>query len=135
MPVGVVRGGQLYAVHTDHLATPRLVTDSANKPVWQWPYSALGDNQPTGILQATASPPSSNSALQATKPVLVYNLRYSGQYFDEETALLQNYFRSYQAAQGRYTQGDPIGLKGGSTGTSMSEGIRFRELTQWDFGP
>ena len=33
VPVGVVRGGQLYAVHTDHLPTPRLITDSANKPV------------------------------------------------------------------------------------------------------
>ena len=114
VPIGLVRGGQLYAVHTDHLATPRLITDSANKPVWQWPYSAFGDNQPTGVLQATASPPTNNAALQATVPALVYNLRHAGQYFDEETALLQNYFRSYQAAQGRYTQADPIGLAGGN---------------------
>ena len=106
MPVGVVRGGQLYAVHSDHLATPRLITDSGNKPVWQWPYSAFGDNQPTGVLQATP-------VLQATKPPMTYNLRYPGQYFDEEAKLLQNYFRSNQAAQGRYTQADPIGLGGG----------------------
>ena len=41
VPVGVVRGGQLYAVHSDHLATPRLITDSANQPVWQWPYMVV----------------------------------------------------------------------------------------------
>ena len=41
VPVGVLRGGQLYAVHSDHLATPRLITDSANQPVWQWPYMVV----------------------------------------------------------------------------------------------
>jgi RHS repeat-associated protein len=40
-------------------------------------------------------------------------LRFPGQYADSETGLFYNYYRSYQAAQGRYTQGDPIGLDGG----------------------
>ena len=35
------------------------------------------------------------------------------QYFDEESNLNYNYFRNYQPTQGRYTQGDPIGLQGG----------------------
>ena len=36
------------------------------------------------------------------------------QYFDEESNLSYNYFRTYQPTQGRFTQPDPIGLNGGS---------------------
>ena len=41
------------------------------------------------------------------------NLRFPGQYADDETGLFYNYYRNYLASQGRYTQNDPIGLGGG----------------------
>ncbi|QTD47283.1 RHS repeat-associated core domain-containing protein [Ottowia testudinis] len=41
------------------------------------------------------------------------NLRFPGQYYDQETNLHQNYFRDYSPARGRYLQSDPIGLDGG----------------------
>ena len=41
------------------------------------------------------------------------NLRYPGQYFDSESNLSYNYWRSYRAAQARYEQPDFIGLGGG----------------------
>jgi RHS repeat-associated protein len=117
IPVGLYRNGRFYAVHPDHLGTPRLITDDGNKPVWQWPYSAFGANKPTGILKATTKPKQAFTnepvLLKATSPALTFNLRYPGQYWDEESNLSYNYQRSYQAAQGRYSQPDPIGLEGG----------------------
>jgi len=117
IPIGLYRNNRFYAIHPDHLGTPRLITDDANQPVWQWPYSAFGANKPTGVLKATQKPRQAFTnepmLLKATNPAIGFNLRYPGQYFDEESNLNYNYQRSYQAAQGRYTQGDPIGLDGG----------------------
>ncbi len=116
IPVGILRNGNFFAIHSDHLGTPRLMTNEDNKPVWQWPYSAFGANKPTGILQATPNPrvaiTNQPVLLKATAPIEL-NLRFPGQYFDSETNLHYNYFRSYQPNQGRYTQSDPIGLEGG----------------------
>jgi YD repeat-containing protein len=56
IPVGIFRNGKFFAIHTDHLGTPRLMTNEDNKPVWQWPYSAFGNNKPTGVLKATPNP-------------------------------------------------------------------------------
>ena len=42
-----------------------------------------------------------------------FELRYPGQYFDKESGLSYNGFRSYDGRTGRYTQADPIDLAGG----------------------
>jgi RHS repeat-associated protein len=41
------------------------------------------------------------------------NLRFSGQYYDQETGLHYNYYRYYNLKIGRYNTLDPIGLAGG----------------------
>ena len=115
--IGLYKNNRFYAVHTDHLGMPRSITDDTNKVVWQWAYSAFGDNKPTGVLKATSNPQAAITnqpkLLTATSPSFAVNLRYPGQYFDSESNLSYNYWRSYRAAQGRYEQPDFIGLGGG----------------------
>jgi RHS repeat-associated protein len=51
------------------------------------------------------------------------NLRLPGQYYDRETGLHYNYYRSsYDPETGRYGEADPIGLAGGLNIYSYAEG-------------
>jgi RHS repeat-associated protein len=45
--------------------------------------------------------------------VLVYNLRFPGQYYDAETGLNYNYSRDHDGTGGRYIESDPLGLLAG----------------------
>jgi RHS repeat-associated protein len=119
IPIGMLRSSRLYAIHTDHLGTPRLIHDDSNTPVWQWAYSAFGENAPTGALKATTNVNAvfalgaNNAKLAVSAPGITVNLRFAGQYADSESNLFQNGFRSYAPAIGSYSQMDPIGLSGG----------------------
>jgi len=91
---------QLHFIHTDHLDTPRVITNQASQEVWRWDHA-----EPFGTYPANENP--------AGLGAFVFNLRLPGQYFDKETNLHYNYFRDYDSAIGRYIQSDPIGLAGG----------------------
>ena len=55
LPVGVLAGGQLLHVQSDHLGTPRAVIDpTRNVSVWTWPI--IGEA--FGITQANEDPAS-----------------------------------------------------------------------------
>lgn len=91
----------IYYVHTDHINTPRLVTQASNGAIrWRW-----DDTDPYGML-----PPNENPAGSGA---FVLNLRMPGQYYDRESNLYYNYFRDYDPQTGRYVQSDPIGIEGG----------------------
>ena len=99
-PVAVVTfdsGSSLDFIHADALDTPRVVTDASGAVKWQWPYQSnpFGEKQPV----------STNG--------YVLNLRFAGQYFDAASGLVQNGYRDYNAALGRYNESDPAGLGGG----------------------
>ncbi len=93
------QAGTAYYIHADHLGTPRLITNQQKQLVWRW------DNiEPFGATAANTSP--------IGLPPYTFNLRFPGQYFDQESGLHQNTNRDYEPATGRYMQSDPIGLAG-----------------------
>ena len=90
----------LLRVHTDHLGTPRAVTQgdgTTRKVLWRFEGDAFGDVLPTN--------PSTTA--------LTMPLRMAGQYYDSEVGISYNYFRDYDASTGRYVESDPIGLLAG----------------------
>ena len=90
----------LYYVHNDHLGTPKALTDEAGIEVWSATHT------PFGQASVDADP-------DGDEEVVEFNLRFPGQYYDEETGLHYNYFRYYDPETGRYITSDPIGLEGG----------------------
>ncbi|MCA2997736.1 MAG: hypothetical protein ING75_03950 [Rhodocyclaceae bacterium] len=93
----------IFYVHTDHLGTPRAITDpSDNRLVWRWK-----NDDPFGNNTPDENPSGTNTS------AFKYNLRFPGQYYDQETNTNYNYFRDYDPSTGRYVQSDPIGLAGG----------------------
>ncbi len=113
MPIATFTGNRHYAVHTDHLNTPRRLTQSNKQVAWQWAFSAFGDEQPTLARNRFVDPVTTPNAGTTTIAEVTFNLRYPGQYFDKESGLSYNYFRSYDAKTGRYSQSDPVDLRGG----------------------
>jgi len=98
-PVAVIVGSDVHYVHTDHLGTPRAITDSGTV-VWRW------ESDPFGSTAAQEDPDGDLTSF-------TYNLRFPGQYYDSESGLHYNYFRTYDPSTGRYLESDPIGLEGG----------------------
>jgi RHS repeat-associated protein len=93
-PLAKMEGLNTYYYHNDHLGTPQKMTDSSGAVVWSADYKPFGE--------ATI-----------TVSTITNNLRFPGQYYDQETGLHYNYFRDYNPSTGRYIEKDPIGLRGG----------------------
>ncbi|MGR5150088.1 RHS repeat domain-containing protein, partial [Photobacterium alginatilyticum] len=93
-PVALIKQGEIYYYHLDHLGTPLKLTDSSGETAWQAEYSIDGLASP--VIETISNP-----------------LRFQGQYFDEESGLHYNRFRYYDPETGRFIHQDPIGLLGG----------------------
>jgi RHS repeat-associated protein len=85
---------EAYFVHNDHLGTPQKITDQTQAIVWDATYEPFGE-------------------VEVATEEIENNIRFPGQYADEETGLNYNYFRDYDPSTGRYVESDPIGLSGG----------------------
>jgi RHS repeat-associated protein len=98
-------------VHADQIGTPRVITrPSDNAVVWKW-----DNTDPFGANTPNEDP--SNTGI-----TFKFNLRFLGQYYDQETGTHHNYFRDYDPTIGRYIQSDPVGLKGGINTYGYVEG-------------
>jgi RHS repeat-associated protein len=87
-------GGSVYYYHNDHLGTPQRMTDGSGAVVWAADYLPFGE-------------------ADITVETVGNDLRFAGQYYDQETGLHYNYHRYYDPKLGRYLRADPIGLEGG----------------------
>ena len=73
---------------------------ASGKVEWQWDNSdPFGNNTPNENPNGAGT--------------FSFNLRFPGQYADQETNLAYNVNRDYDPSIGRYIQSDPIGLLGG----------------------
>ncbi len=94
-PVALVQDEQIYHYHLDHLGTPRELTNDEGQIVWKVRYKTYG-----------------NVALKEVDEI-ENNIRFQGQYFDEESGLHYNRHRYYNPSSGQFITQDPIGLLGG----------------------
>ena len=95
-PQGFVEEGISYDYLIDHLYTAHEVVDETGVTVWQGDYAS-----------------ESFGEVNITTEVVTNNLRFPGQYADEESGLYYNYYSTYDSVVGRYMQSDPIGLDDG----------------------
>lgn len=91
-PIFMRTASGYYFYHNDHLGTPQKLTAVNGAVVWSARAQAFG--------KATVDPSST----------VTNNLRFAGQYADQETGLSQNWFRDYEPDIGRYFTSDPIGV-------------------------
>ena len=133
LPVGLLDGvattsNRLHYIEPDHLGTPRAVIEpQRDVAVWTWDIAseAFGNSVPN-------EDPDGDSA------TFVFDMRFPGQRYDAASGLNYNYFRDHEAATGRYSQSDPIGLWGGISTYSYATSNAMSNLDptglQWQVG-
>lgn len=105
-------GLEMYAIHSDHLGTPRVITDKDQRVVWRASPKPFGE-------------------MEVEVEEITHHQRFPGQRYDIESRLHYNYFRDYDPRLGRYFQSDPIGLFGGlnTYGYVFQNPVRFTDPT------
>jgi len=78
----------------DHIGTPQKIINEDGNVVWSGKYKGFGK-------------------VEIEVEEVINNLRFAGQYYDEENGFYYNMHRYYNVEAGRYFSSDPIGLSGG----------------------
>ncbi|MDO1530470.1 RHS repeat-associated core domain-containing protein [Fulvimonas sp. R45] len=101
IPVATVdtqaRASTISYITADQLGTPRAIADGSGTAFWQLPYQGNAFEE----------------LLPASSTGYVYNLRSAGEYYDTETGLDSNGYRTRDPGTWRFLQSDPLGLGGG----------------------
>jgi len=82
--------GYYYFYQNDHQGTPQKLIGTNGLVVWAGVYDSFGN-------------------CQVEVEGITNNLRFPGQYYDEETGLHYNWYRYYDPGTGRYLRTDPSG--------------------------
>ncbi len=130
LPVGLVATNGVNYVEPDALGSPRTVIDPLRSvAIWKWDLTgeAFG-----------STPPNQNPDADAIQ--FSFNMRYPGQRYDAASGLNYNYLRDYDAATGRYTESDPLGLVASPSSYSYVDGAPLGwadkfGLLKWGFNP
>ncbi len=106
--------------HCDQVGTPQKLTNELGECVWEIKQDAWGE-----AIEIKAT----NALLEDT------NIRFQGQYYDDETGLHYNRYRYYEPYSARYVSKDPIGLFGGLNNSSYvsdpNQWVDPMGLTEW----
>ncbi|MFM1988292.1 MAG: hypothetical protein RJA99_1249 [Pseudomonadota bacterium] len=92
-PVALLEGDALYTIVTDERRAPVQALDRSGRVAWQAEYDRDG------------------AAKVAPGARIDIPLRLPGQYFDAESGLHHNVFRTYDPARGHYLERDLLGLQ------------------------
>jgi RHS repeat-associated protein len=84
-------GDYYYFYQNDHQGTPQKLIGTNGLVVWAGVYDSFGN-------------------CQIEVAGITNNLRFAGQYYDEETGLHYSWLRYYDPATGRYLRADPFGV-------------------------
>jgi len=95
-PIQVQDASGIYDVHSDHLDTPKFLTNAAKQVVWKANYESFG--------KAAV-----NEDVDGDANLVNFNFRFPGQYYDSESGLHYNLMRYYSPETGRYLTSDQIG--------------------------
>ncbi|MCT9210282.1 RHS repeat-associated core domain-containing protein [Acinetobacter baumannii] len=79
------------------------MTDHTGAIIWKAEYKAWGE----------CKAEKAKSNFFENSEIISNNIRFQGQYFDEETGLHYNHYRYYSPYIGPFISKDPIGLLGG----------------------
>jgi RHS repeat-associated protein len=84
-------GSTYYFYQNDHLGTPQKLIGTNGLVVWAGVYDSFGN-------------------CQVEVDGITNNLRFAGQYYDQETGLHYNWLRYYNPLTGRYLRTEPFGV-------------------------
>lgn len=104
---------QITFYHCDQVGTPQTMTNARGECVWE-------------ITQDTWGTALEIKSVNQDNPFEQSNLRFQGQYYDQETGLHYNRYRYYEPHSARYVSKDPIGLNGG-----FNTSAYVSDPTQW----
>lgn len=95
LPLAEIENGKIYYIQSDQTNTPQIMTNAAQKVVWNVKQQPFGQ-------------------IVSAKGTVSNDLRFAGQIADAATGLNYNMMRDYDPTLGQYIEADPSGLAGGT---------------------